>query len=160
MSPQEQAHTRERLVIAARDLFHQQGYNATGIAQILKQAGANAGSLYYFFPTKEDLLRAVLEWYRDHIHEALLDPIWTHVSDPIERVFALLNGYRLWLIETEFVYGCPIGNLALELSATHPAVRDLIAKNFSNWKDAVRECFEDAKGKMPDGVDVAALASF
>jgi TetR/AcrR family transcriptional regulator, transcriptional repressor for nem operon len=59
--------TRERLVEAARDLFLLQGYHATGVAEIVKTADARMGSLYYFFPTKEDLLIAVLEWYRDHI---------------------------------------------------------------------------------------------
>ncbi len=41
--------TREKLIETARDLFHQQGYAPTGIAQILKKSGVNSGSLYYFF---------------------------------------------------------------------------------------------------------------
>ena len=48
--------TRDRLVEAARTLFWKHGYASTGIAQILKEADAGSGSLYYFFPTKEDLL--------------------------------------------------------------------------------------------------------
>ena len=52
--------TRDRLVEAARTLFWKHGYASTGIAQILKEADAGSGSLYYFFPTKEDLLLAVL----------------------------------------------------------------------------------------------------
>ena len=53
--------TRERIVEAARQLFFRQGYTATGISQILKAAEAKSGSLYHFFPSKEDLLAAVLE---------------------------------------------------------------------------------------------------
>ena len=52
--------TRERIVEAARQLFFKQGYAATGVAEILKAAEANSGSLYHFFPSKEDLLVAVL----------------------------------------------------------------------------------------------------
>jgi len=50
-------------VETARALFFEQGYAQTGIAQILKVSGINSGSLYHFFPSKEDLLAAVLEQY-------------------------------------------------------------------------------------------------
>ena len=62
--------TRERLVEAARTLFWKHGYASTGIAQILKETDIGSGSLYYFFPTKEDLLLAVLEWYRENLWPA------------------------------------------------------------------------------------------
>ena len=53
--------TRDKLVEVARQLFLAKGYEATGIAEILREAGVNSGSLYYFFKTKEDLLLAVLD---------------------------------------------------------------------------------------------------
>ena len=55
--------TRERLIEAARDLFLKQGYASTGIAQILEAADAGSGSLYYFFPTKEDLVLEAVSVY-------------------------------------------------------------------------------------------------
>jgi len=55
--------TRQRLLDAALYLFWLQGYAATGIAEILERAKANAGSFYHFFKTKEELLLAVLELY-------------------------------------------------------------------------------------------------
>ena len=69
------------------------------MADILKEAGANSGSLYHFFPTKQDVLLAVLEMYRDGIYPMLLAPAWEGVEDPIERVFALLAAYRSGLIK-------------------------------------------------------------
>ena len=114
--------TRDRLVEAARMLFWEHGYSATGIAQILKEADAGSGSLYYFFPTKEDLLLAVLEWYRENLGPAVVQPVFDRVSDPIERIFGILDGYRHGLLATGFSRGCPIGNLALELADSHPAV--------------------------------------
>lgn len=152
--------TRDRLVQAAMDLFLKQGYAQTGVAQILKAADARSGSLYYHFPTKEDLLLAVLEWYRDNICPELLDPVFARVSDPVERVFGILDGYRQMLAMTEFELGCPIGNLSLELGHTHPAARELICANFTNWKDAVRGCFLDASDRLPESVDLDALAMF
>src|SRR5262245_45357299 len=52
--------TRERILEAARHLFWEKGYAATGMAEILERAEANAGSFYHFFPGKESLLLAVL----------------------------------------------------------------------------------------------------
>src|SRR6185369_17189354 len=98
--------TRHRLVEAARDLFWQQGYTATGIAEILKAARAKSGSLYYFFPTKEDLLLAVLEWYKANLEPVVIQPVFERVSDPIERIFGILDGYRRMLVARKFEQGC------------------------------------------------------
>ena len=152
--------TRDRLVEAAADLFLKQGYHATGVAQILREAGAKSGSLYHFFPTKEDLLLAVLERYQDMLYEAVMDPVFERVSDPLERVFGVLDGYRQMLLYTECSQGCPIGNLALELSDTHPAARNLIAANFTGWRDAVKKCLDDASDRFPEHVDTEELATF
>lgn len=152
--------TREKLIESARDLFLVQGYNATGVAQILKQAGANSGSLYYFFPTKEDLLLAVLEWYRDNIYDGLLKPVFERVDDPVERVFGVLDSYRQVLLMMDFNYGCPIGNLALELSNSHPKARALINENFANWRKSIADCVRTASGRFPEGTDADQLATY
>jgi AcrR family transcriptional regulator len=152
--------TRQRLVESARRLFHEQGYTATGIAQILDAAEANSGSLYYFFPTKEDLLLAVLELYKELLYPMVVQPVLDRVSDPIERIFGILDGYRKQLLATKYQFGCPIGNLALELTNSHPAARELIAANFSGWRKAVEECLADASGRLPRSLDREQLALF
>ena len=152
--------TRERLVNTARKLFWNQGFSATGVAQILKEAGAKSGSLYYFFPTKEDLLREVLERYKSLLMPAVMEPVFAKIDDPIERIFGVLDAYRRGLLYTEFNGGCPIGNLALELSDAHPEVRQLIAENFTGWVDQIRGCLDAAADRLPDDVDRAQLASF
>ncbi len=152
--------TRDRLIDTAMELFHSQGYQATGVAQILKKAGVNSGSLYYFFPTKEDLLLAVLDKYKLMLHPVLLEPIWSRIDDPIEKVFGLLDGYRRMLMATECVYGCPIGNLALEVGHSHAKARQLLADNFKGWRDAVRDCLNAAGDRLPAELDRDQLASF
>lgn len=142
------------------ELFHQNGYTATGISAILRKAGVNSGSLYHFFPTKEDLLLALLERYKEILYPAVMDPVFSRVTDPIERIFGVLDGYRQMLIFTGCSLGCPIGNLALELSDTHPAVRQKIAENFDGWKNAVRNCLDEAADRFPADLDHEALASF
>jgi len=150
--------TRDRIVEAAMELFWLKGYGSTSVADILSRSQVNSGSLYYFFPGKQDVLIAVLEAYRDGIQPVLLEPAWAGVDDPIERVFALLGRYRTTLVESDCTYGCPIGSLALELHEPDPLVRELMAANFRGWVDAVEDCFRDARDRFAAGTDYRALA--
>ena len=150
--------TRQRIVDAAMELFWLKGYLSTSIADILSRSQVNSGSLYHFFPGKQDVLVAVLEAYRDGIEPMLLEPAWSGVEDPIEKVFALLGRYRLSIVDTECEYGCPIGSLALELHEPDPAVRDLLAANFTVWVDAVEGCFREAAHRFEPRTDPRALA--
>ncbi len=154
------ADTRNRLVTVAMKLFWEKGYGATSIQDILREADVHAGSLYHFFPTKQDLLLTSLERYRDGIHPMLLDPAWKGVDDPIERIFALLARYRQALISTDCFYGCPIGSLALELHEPDPPVRSLLAANFDGWTRAIEKCLDDAGPRIPRDVNKKELASF
>lgn len=150
--------TRDRLVEAARRLFWRKGYNATSVAEILEAADANSGSLYNFFPTKQDLLLAVLDWYVENLDPEIVEPAREATDDPIERVFAILGGYRQALLQTDLTFGCPIGSLALELHEPDPPVRERLALNFDGWCDAVRGCFEQARDRLPPDADPDALS--
>lgn len=152
--------TRTRLLVTAMSLFSEKGYDATSVSDILKAAGANSGSLYHFFPTKQDLLIEVLKMYRDGIYPMLLEPAWEGVTDPIARVFALLEAYRNHLVRTDCFYGCPIGNLALEIHEPDPPVRDLLAVNFDGWVKAIEQCYLAAGDRLPPDLDRHALAVF
>ncbi|HEX2594517.1 MAG TPA: TetR/AcrR family transcriptional regulator [Rhizomicrobium sp.] len=150
--------TKDRLVFTALELFSEKGYESTSVADILRAAKANSGSLYHFFPTKQDLLLEVLRRYRDGIYPMLLLPAWEGVDDPIERVFALLAAYRGHLANSECTYGCPIGSLALEIHEPDPSVRELLAINFDGWVAAVEACFIAAGDRLPPDADRHALA--
>ncbi len=152
--------TKERIVYAAMGLFARKGYASTSVADILHDADVNAGSLYHFFPGKQDVLLAVLDAYRHGIHPMLLQPAWKGVADPIDQVFALLEHYRNHLVQSDCTYGCPIGSLALELHEPDPPVRALLAANFDGWISAIEACFIAAGDRLPTDVDRRALAIF
>lgn len=143
--------TRQSLVYAAMTLFAEKGYNSTSVADILKRAGANSGSLYHFFPGKQDLLIAVLDAYHGGIDTMLLQPAWEGVEDPLDRIFALLAGYREMLVASDFFMGCPIGSLALELHEPDPPVRERLQANFVAWRDAVADCVREAAAGVAMG---------
>jgi TetR/AcrR family transcriptional regulator, transcriptional repressor for nem operon len=145
--------TRDRLVFAAMKLFGEKGYLSTSVQDILREAGANAGSLYHAFPTKQDVLVAVLDLYRQGIEPMLLAPAWEGVDDPIERIFALLASYRLALEMSDCLYGCPIGSIALELHEPDPPVRELLSINFTQWVGHVEGCLVAAGDRLPADLD-------
>jgi len=152
--------TRDRVVFAAMELFGEKGFQSTSVADILSRSKVNAGSLYYYFPGKQDVLLAVLETYCAGIGPMLLEPAWNSVHDPIERVFALLARYRELIVQTNNTYGCPIGSLALELHEPDPAVRELLSKNFSAWVSAVEKCLSASGLRLPKGTNAKKLAIF
>jgi AcrR family transcriptional regulator len=152
--------TRNRIIGAALGLFAAKGYGATTIADIAGAAKANPGSVYFFFPTKQEVLLAVLAAYSGGIRPMLLDPAWQGVDDPIARVFALLDRYRSLLTDSDCTYGCPIGSLALELHEPDPPVREALAANFAAWTAAIEACLDEAGDRLPEDLDRHALAVF
>jgi TetR/AcrR family transcriptional repressor of nem operon len=146
--------------MTAMRLFWEKGYGSTSVADVLQGARVNSGSLYHFFPGKQDLLLAVLDGYQQGLHSMLLEPAWRGVSDPLERIFALLARYRRSLTDTDCFYGCPIGSLALELHEPDLPVRERLAANFAAWTEAIHQCLKDAGPRLPRELDRRELAAF
>jgi TetR/AcrR family transcriptional repressor of nem operon len=152
--------TRDRLIQSARHLFWERGFAGTSMADLLAHAGVNSGSFYHFFESKEALLRAVLETYLDALRPMVVDPAFATTADPIARIFAILEGYRERILQTQCQYGCPLGRLALEIDPENRPAHNLIAENFRGWIGAVRECLNQAKHSLPKGTDREALATY
>src|SRR4051794_32468318 len=152
--------TRDRLIGSARFLFWERGFAGTSMAELLAHAEVNSGSFYHFFDSKEALLRAVLEGYLQLLRPMVVDPAFARVREPVERIFAILAGYRERIVATGCQYGCPLGRLALEIDPENAPAHDLIARNFQGWIEAVRECLEAMTDSLPSGTDVDALATY
>lgn len=152
--------TRERIVEAALYLFWLKGYASTGIAEILERSKANAGSFYYCFKTKEELLLAVLEMYIRTLMPVVVEPVFSELQDPLDRVFGILEFYRKNLLATGCTYGCPIGRLALEIPEEQFRVHKRLADNFDGWTAAVEKCLEDARDRLPEGTNLKTLSKF
>ncbi len=152
--------TRDRLLKTAFQLFHEQGFNATGVATILREAGVNPGSMYHFFEGKDELLLHVLEFALGFLSPAVMEPAEAKTADPIGRVFALLDQYRAGMDRRGCKMGCPIGNLALEVSDGNAKARALIHRNFEQWVSRVETWLDAAGDRLPRDVDRRRLARF
>ncbi|MBX3385713.1 MAG: TetR/AcrR family transcriptional regulator [Phycisphaeraceae bacterium] len=152
--------SKERILHAARRLFHEQGFHATGMSTILREADVNSGTLYHFFPGKSALLVGVLQLYTALLRPIIIDPVEARSADPVERIFILLENYRDGMAAQDFRMGCPIGNLALEVADDDPQAREWIARNFDGWTAAVREWLEQARPRFKPDADLDGLANF
>ena len=152
--------TRERLIHSAIFLFWERGFAGTSMADLLAHAEVNSGSFYHFFESKEALLKAVLEEYLKALRPQVVDPAFRETDNPLERIFAILAGYRVRILQTNCQYGCPLGRLALEIDPENRPAHRLIAENFQGWIDTVRGCLEECRDRLPDGQDLEALATY
>jgi AcrR family transcriptional regulator len=107
--------TRDRLLDSARYLFWERGFAGTSMADLLAHSEVNSGSFYHFFESKEALLREVLRGYLEALRPVVVDPAFATTEEPLERIFAIIAGYRQRIILTDNKYGCPLGRLALEI---------------------------------------------
>jgi TetR/AcrR family transcriptional regulator, transcriptional repressor for nem operon len=103
---------RERLIESAKGLIHEQGVHRTTLAEVAERADVPLGNVYYYFKTKDELVAAVLDRYKDQA-AALIQGFERHRS-PQARLKALVQS---WADMREAVarYGCPIGTLCAEL---------------------------------------------
>ncbi len=118
---------RDRLIAAAREVIYVNGVNSTSLADIAAEADVPLGNVYYYFRTKDDLVRAVIQ---DHLNMAqgLLSAIEDGAADPGERLKAFF-GALAGDTDQIAAYGCPFGSLCMELdkSAAGPgAAADLM----------------------------------
>jgi TetR/AcrR family transcriptional repressor of nem operon len=103
---------RERLVESARALIHEQGVHRTTLAEVAERGDVPLGNIYYYFKSKDELVRAVLEGYQEQA-DALIEAFERHRT-PKARLKALVQQWADMRDEVAR-YGCPMGTLCAEL---------------------------------------------
>lgn len=147
--------TRQRLVDAAAELFWERGYAATGLSDILESAGARGGSLYHFFPTKDDLLLAVVEHHARVLETTLENTLAAH-EEPREKALAFVEFYRRFMERTGYTLGCPLTNLGGEIGDTHAAASARIAEFNARMIARLAECVAACELGTQDNTRMAA----
>jgi TetR/AcrR family transcriptional regulator, transcriptional repressor for nem operon len=126
---------RERLTASAADLLHRQGVQGTTLADIAQSADVPLGNLYYYFKTKDDLLRAVIDTRAEQAR-AMLATLEQRAT-PRARLKALA---RSWMDMRELVaqHGCPFGTLCSDLDRRDDDLRTAAAglmEILINWAE-------------------------
>ena len=103
---------REQLVDGAKALFYEQGVNRTTLAEVAERADVPLGNVYYYFKTKDELIRAVLENRTSEVRQALES--FGQKRSPQARLKALAHSW-VAIAELTARYGCRLGSLCSEL---------------------------------------------
>jgi AcrR family transcriptional regulator len=125
--------TRNRILNASAELFRQQGYNATGVKQIVAAAQAPFGSIYHFFPRGKEQLGAEAIRLSGALYEQLIPAVLDPAPDLVTGVRAFFAGAAEHLVETDYADACPIATVALEVSSASEPMRQACADVFESW---------------------------
>ena len=95
------------------------------------------------------------------ILQSLAGVEWEQIDKCIKlRITQLFQGFKKQLEETDFRFGSPIGNLAGELSHTHPLFREKLAELFQGWRRSVQQLLESSDPSIPAHVDAELVSSY
>src|ERR1700754_398363 len=120
--PSDVQRPRERILLAASDLFHRHGIRGVGVETIAETAGTNKMTLYRHFDSKDDLIVAYLRGVAAEADEMWCEIENCHPGDMIAQL-------KAWLVLAEECVnnngrGCDLANAAVELTeAGHPGRR-------------------------------------
>jgi AcrR family transcriptional regulator len=135
------AGTKERIMAAGAELFRRNGYTGTGLKQIVSEANAPFGSLYHFFPGGKEQLGTEVVRSSGLAYIQLFDLFIDPAPDLISGIEAFFAAGIATLEATDYVEGCPIATVALEVASTNEPLRQATADVFTAWLEAGTEKF-------------------
>ncbi|HEY7357658.1 MAG TPA: TetR/AcrR family transcriptional regulator, partial [Ktedonobacterales bacterium] len=131
MSKGEQTH--HMIVERAADVFSRQGYFGSSLTDLMKETGLEKGGIYNHFRSKDELALEAFDY--------AITLTWSYVerelpgkTNSLDRLHAMLVGYRRVVEELPLPGGCPLLNTAVEADDAHPALRQRAQQAMTNWR--------------------------
>src|SRR5580658_1933821 len=135
--------TREALLGAAFTEIHRSGFRGADVGTILRKAGVTKGALYHHFENKEALGYAVVdEAVADIMRQKWQVPL-ANVENPIDALIGIVQGTSRGKHDIEC--GCPLNNIAQEMSPLDEGFRRRTAKLFREWQSAIAKALREGK---------------
>ena len=152
-----------RLIDAAADLFHARSYGTVGIQDVCDAANVRRGSFYYYFRSKDELGMAALERSTDRVIEAVHHPAFSGSDSPKPQLSQFVDLLQRYYADRSDHFGvqvgCPIANIAEELSTISTDLRDKAGEQFgrirSYYEAFVRNAMERGEARPGDAAAVA-----
>ncbi len=155
--------TREALLGAAFEEIYRHGFQAASLDAILAKTGVTKGALYHHFPNKAALGYAVVdEVIRGFLLERWLGALAQPPGDPVAALQQALRDRADNVTAEELTLGCPLNNLAQEMSPLDERFRRCVNATFDTWRDGFARALErgQADGIVRRDVDAKNVASF
>ncbi|MFI9454635.1 TetR/AcrR family transcriptional regulator [Amycolatopsis sp. NPDC052450] len=149
--------TRQRMLDSAAELFHQQGYHATGLNQLVAAVGAPKGSLYFHFPGgKEQLAAEAIRQSADRLCDQLRT-IAANAPDIVTGIGNIIDALATSLEESDFQRGCPLATVALDASGDSEVIRQACADGYTSWHTVIADALDTGKADQLATVVLAAI---
>lgn len=152
--------TRAALLQAAFEQIYRSGFQGTDLDTILERSGVTKGALYHHFASKEALGYAVVDEVLVRLtHTKWLLPLET-AHDPIAALIGVIRSTSIGSEEVRC--GCPLNNLAQEMSPLDEGFRKRLARVFANWQEGIGQALRAGRkrGLVRKDVDLAEAATF
>jgi AcrR family transcriptional regulator len=149
---------RQRILDTACDLFYRQGYQATGVNQLIADSGVAKATFYANFPSKEDLGVAYLRTHAERELAAMREAMRAKRT-PLDRYLAVLTDFEGWFKRTNF-RGCAFANMATEVVDTGSALRREVLRHDDAFRQIIREAVDQLQRSAPRyrGLDAVRVA--
>ncbi len=139
MTKKNPSQTKHSLLTAAFHEVYRKGFQSAGMAQILEQTEVTKGALYYHFQDKRALGLAVLQdRIRVAVDKTFLEPL-RRSKNPIDGLVRSITRACENLSEEEIELGCPLNNLALEMSPVDEEFRRVIGAIYEQWRGEISQ---------------------
>lgn len=152
--------TRQVLLQSAFREVHQWGFQGADLDTILAATGVTKGALYYHFGSKKALGYAIVEEViAASLHDNWIRPFQSG-ADPIDILISIVQATSL---RPEVVRaGCPLNNLAQEMSTVDERFRKRLAKVFHDWQEGTATALlrGQSEGTVRRDLDARDAASF
>ncbi len=154
--------TRSDIIRIGTELISRQGYNATGIEMVLKEAGVPKGSFYHYFKSKEEFGLAVMDVFADYYSQRMTALLQDAALSPLTRIRTLLQGSLERFNRNQCSKGCLIGNLGQEMADQNERFRARLDEIFDDWRKLFAGCLAEAQTakELDSRLDAEAVASF
>jgi len=128
---------RARILDAAAELFQLRGYHATSMHDIVHKAKITAGALHHHFRTKKDIGLAVIrERVASAVKQTWIDPVQS-AETTTDGILTAFDQIAASLAKRKRVLGCPLNNLAIELSLVDSDFREAVQEIYGAWRDSI-----------------------
>ena len=154
--------TRDHLLDVGVELMHRNGYNATGLSDILKAADVPKGSFYHHFRSKEDFAAAALAQYVAHEGEHAARVLNDSRTPPLKRLKRYFTDLTKTYGQAGEIPGCMMGRLSLEMAAKSPQLRKQTSVSFAGWQQKIAAVVQEAveQKELPRDTEPEPLAGF
>ncbi|MBD3671802.1 MAG: TetR/AcrR family transcriptional regulator [Gammaproteobacteria bacterium] len=143
---------REKIIDAAMQLFYEHGFNQTSFKDVSEATGIPKGNFYYYFKSKDDLLKAVIDERRQWLRLRLQE--WHKQSDDPRERLKFIVSLMQDSAENASQHGCPIGSLNAELTKNNEAMLAIARGMFDLLLEWAEEQLR-AMGKGDESRDLA-----